>query len=384
MLLLLSRIKNPKGLWMKTLLLTVISFILLALHPVYSEEIHKEENHAPLKLGKSAVNIIYPIAYYSPETRIAAGFQFNHIFHPGRKKPASRPSRIIPTLIYTQNKQIKAEIRTDLYLNNESTHIKSSVNYKNYPEIFYGVGNDTRFEDEEKFTSSSWEIFLGIEKKFTSGFYVGGQYHFQDWTITDTKNGGLISEGDIPGTGGGRISGLGFIINRDTRDNLFYPLNGDFFSVSFRLYRHFLGGTFDFSILKIDLRKYIHLFSRHVLGFQAVFEISSGTPPFHMLAQLGGADLMRGFYMGRYRDNHLLALQAEYRFPLFWRLGMVVFGGFGEVAESLNQFDIHGLKHSVGFGFRYLFNKQEQINARMDIGFGDEKTRVYMDAPEAF
>lgn len=369
---------------MQKLYFMTACLIVLGISPVHSEQINKEENHAPLKLKNNTVNVIYPIAFYSPETLIGGGFQFNHIFRSGRNNPALRPSRIMPTLIYTQNQQIKAEIRTDLYLKDDSFHIKSSMNYKNYPETFYGVGNATPVDAEENYTGRSWELSLGIEKRIAAGLYIGGQYHFQNWDITESEEDGLISRGDIPGTEGGRISGFGFVINRDTRDHLFYPRHGDFFSVSFRLYHHLLGGTFDFSTLKIDLRKYVNIFSRHVLGFQAVLESSSGTPPFHRLARLGGSNLLRGFYHGRYRDNHLLAFQTEYRFPLLWRLGMVVFGGVGDVAKSLTRFNILDLKYSAGFGFRYLFNKQEHINARMDIGFGDEKTRVYMDAPEAF
>ena len=356
---------------------------VLGLH-LLAEETDAEGEKVPLELKQKAVNVIYPIAFYSPETRIGAGVHFSHIFRAGKISPSLRPSRIMPMLIYTQNSQIKAEIRTDLYLKNDSHHIRSWANYKNYPNAFFGIGNDTEIENKEIYTNRSWEFFFRLEKQVSSGLFIGGEYHFQNWTVTENEEGGMIASGEIPGSEGGTVSGLGIVISKDTRNHLFYPLRGDFFSLSFRFYNRVSGSTFNFSILKLDLRKYFPIYARHVLAFQAVVETRIGTAPFHMLAELGGADLMRGYFKGRYRDNNLLALQAEYRFPIFWRIGMAVFGGIGQVAEQWDNFRLGDTRFSVGFGFRYLFNKKEYINARADVGFGDEKTRIYMDAPEAF
>ena len=349
-----------------------------------AEETRSEVEKEPLEIKQKAVNVIYPIAFYSPETRIGAGAHFSHIFRAGKKSPSLRPSRIMPMLIYTQNNQIKAEIRTDLYLNNGSHHIRSWINYKNYPDAFFGIGNHTDLEDKEDYTRRSWELFFRFEKQVKAGLYLGGQYHFQNWTVTEHEEGGWIGSGEIPGDDRGTVSGLGVLVSWDTRNHLFYPRRGDFFSLRYEVYNKALGSTFDFSVLRLDLRKYFPVFSRHVLALQAVVESRTGTAPFHMLAELGGADIMRGYFKGRYRDNHMLALQGEYRFHLFWRIGMTLFGGIGQVAERWSLFRIGDTRFSAGFGIRYLFNKKEHINARMDVGFGDEKTRVYMDAPEAF
>ncbi|MCE2613258.1 hypothetical protein LVD13_09765 [Flavobacteriaceae bacterium D16] len=43
------------------------------------------------------------------------------------------------------------------------------------------------------------------------------------------------------------------------------------------------------------------------------------------------------------------------------------------------------LKYSFGGGLRYLFNKKENVNLRMDIGIGqDGNTGVYFGIEEAF
>jgi len=364
------------------LLLMLVSF---APSPMKAEQqASKQETREPLNMKQVAVNVVYPILFYSPETRMGFGFQFNHIFRGRQKELSTRPSRVMPMLIYTQNNQVIAELRTDLYLANESFHIKSLFNYQDYPDTFFGIGNDTLEENREDYTNRFLEVQLRLERKVLPGLWLGGQYHFQDWTISEYEEDGMLAAGEIPGSDQGRISGLGFLVSRDTRNHLFYPTRGDYFSVSFKLFHSAIGSTFDFSMLKMDLRKYFRTTGDQVLAVQAVMETRSGTPPFHMLSQLGGSSLMRGYYLGRYRDNHLVAFQAEYRLPLFWRLGVVLFGGLGEVTDSWNRFSVDGFKFSLGFGIRYLFNSREHINARMDIGIGSGNTRVYMDAPEAF
>jgi hypothetical protein len=43
------------------------------------------------------------------------------------------------------------------------------------------------------------------------------------------------------------------------------------------------------------------------------------------------------------------------------------------------------MKYSVGAGLRFLFNKEEKVNLRMDIGFGSDGNRgVYFGIEEAF
>lgn len=362
----------------------LIFLIVLLIIPLFAENSHRESESKQSKKAKKGVFFVYPIFFYSPETRIAAGAQLNYIFRGSKNKQSSRPSIITPELIYTQNKQIITEIRTDIYLKDENIHLKSLANYKKFSNMFYGIGIDTPIDQEESYTSRSWEFLFLLEKKIAPGLYIGGKYHFQNWTIIKCKEGGLLSSGDIPGSKKGTLSGIGFVINRDTRNNIFFPTRGELYSSSIFLSNRLFGSNFNFSVFRIDLRKYFPCFSSHVIALQALVETQSGTVPFHMLSKIGGPNLIRGYYAGRYRDKHLLAFQLEYRLPLFWKIGMVVSAGIGEVANRISNFKLENFKYSLGFGFRYLFNKKEHINVRLDMGFGQGTSEFYMDAKEAF
>ena len=93
---------------------------------------------------------------------------------------------------------------------------------------------------------------------------------------------------------------------------------------------------------------------------------------------------MRGYFFGRYRDRDYFAFQAEYR-QYFWRrFGFVAFAGFGDVARDLTALSLYRLKPTYGFGLRFLFNEDEKINLRADIGFGKDTNGVYFGIEEAF
>ena len=114
--------------------------------------------------------------------------------------------------------------------------------------------------------------------------------------------------------------------------------------------------------------------------------VTAGQPPFDHLAQLGGDVLLRGYYQGRFRDRHLLALEGEYRMPMVWRIGLVGFAGAGRVAGRLDAFDLTGLKTSAGGGLRFLLSPSEGLNIRADwaYGFAVRSGAFYLSLGEAF
>jgi hypothetical protein len=94
---------------------------------------------------------------------------------------------------------------------------------------------------------------------------------------------------------------------------------------------------------------------------------------------------MRGYFEGRYRDNIFATAQLEYRQYFWWRLSFVVFAGIGEVAPDLLSFRLRELKPSYGAGLRFLFNKEQRVNLRVDLGFGEDgNSGIYFGIEEAF
>ena len=74
--------------------------------------------------------------------------------------------------------------------------------------------------------------------------------------------------------------------------------------------------------------------------------------PFFMLPSLGGGSTLRGFPSWRFRDNHSLLLQAEWRVLANRFLDMALFYDAGKVMARRADVSFNGLKNDFGIGFR--------------------------------
>lgn len=325
-----------------------------------------------------------PIIFYTPETKTAFGASALHYFRSEDSGPDSRPSNLTAVLIYTTRKQIIAMLPVDLYWQDERFHFQGMLGYVKYPDYFYGIGNDTAESAEEKYTARTVWAGASLQRLVAPDLYVGPSFELGHSRMLEIAPDGLLADGDITGSEGGRVVGAGPQINWDSRDNIFNPTSGHLYTLSASFFNSALGSDFDFSRRSIDLRKYWSLAATQVLAVQGVAQFMSGSPPFQVLAQLGGPELMRGYYQGRYRDRNLLALQVEYRRSVWRRLGLVLFGGVGDVAARLDDFRTRDFKHSVGWGLRFCINRDENINLRLDFGYGKDTSGTYITMTEAF
>ena len=99
---------------------------------------------------------------------------------------------------------------------------------------------------------------------------------------------------------------------------------------------------------------------------------------------MGGADMMRGYYKGRYADEDMMAYQAEVRQFLFWRLGVVAFASAGQVSSTIKNFGFNQFHSSYGGGIRFLLNEKEKLNIRLDYARGKDGSGIYIILKEAF
>ena len=323
-----------------------------------------------------------PIFYYTPETGIAGGGAMLVLLRPKAVDTAVRPSSIVLDLIYTEKRQIIAEIFSDLYLTRGTYHITGSVQYSRYPLKFFGIGSETSESYEEPFTSQKFRLSVDALRRVMGALSAGPSLLYEDRSLSELKPDGILQSGTILGNHGGRTLGVGGVLHWDTRDNLFMPASGCYYVVSLRT--SMPGSDFKFSHLTVDLRQYLAITETSTLAVQALAALAAGAPPFYMLPQLGGPNIMRGYYEGRYRDKKLLALQTEYRFPIFWKFGGAAFAGVGNVGPTLQRFALSSIKPSYGFGLRYVIDPVEKMCIRIDVGFGRGTSGLYVTANEAF
>jgi hypothetical protein len=143
-------------------------------------------------------------------------------------------------------------------------------------------------------------------------------------------------------------------------------------------------GRYTFRKFVFEARQFFDLGKRHAIGVRFYNEIQGGEVPYYHLAMLGGDELLRGYYLGRYRDETLAAFETEYRYPLFWKFGGVLFAGAGEVAANVPDLLHEPVRWAVGGGLRFSLSDSERLNLRLDAGFGPGTWGIYFTAREAF
>jgi len=328
--------------------------------------------------------VVTPVLYYTPETRIAFGIVGIHYFRLGRRDPKSRLSHYRFNFIRTQNKQSIAQVDYELYLAGGKFLFDGMAKYWLFPDRFYGIGNRNSEADRENFTSRNWRLQMNMQKRWGGNLFAGLHLEFFSLSVVETENGGRLAAGDFPGSRGGTLSALGLFGKWDNRDNTFSAASGAYCALFLNFFSPALASDFTFTQMILDARKYFPLGAAQVLAVQGVLKSVWGDCPFQTLPMFGGLNLLRGFYEGRYRDQSMLAVQAEYRRPLWGRFGFCGFAGAAQVQNKISRLALREFHAAGGIGLRYKFNRRENLNIRLDAGFAGSAPAFYLTFAEAF
>lgn len=312
-----------------------------------------------------------PAITYAPETSLGVGGRAMKIFRLDKNssQTKNRPSSLPITFLYTLKNQLILTAEVDLWMDQNNSFLNSRLELADYPFVFSGIGNEVT--DQEEYSTRYLYYHLLYHTKIARGVYLGPRYEFRADNIYEKVEDGLLETGDVTGSNGQNLSGLGLSLNIDTRDNIFQPSKGMYNQLSWMEFHSVFGSDFNFTQWVFDFRKYQKIGANQVIAGQAWFSFTRGAAPFHHLSMVGGSDRMRGYFEGRYRDKHAMVYQAEWRFPVYKKLNMVLFGSSGQVANNLSGFHLRDFRYAGGLGFRYKLNS-EGLNLRIDLAFGDQ------------
>ena len=327
----------------------------------------------------------YPYLFYTPETNLAFGAGGIMYFRTARE-PELNLSSVLLSGYYTINNQYSLTLAPELYLSRNRYIARGEFNFGKFLDKFYGYGSNSEEIDNPDYFTQNFGINLNFQADVSEKFEIGAIYDFLYANVIDKKNNPFLNNNSVLGSEGGISSGLGLKLVWDSRDYVYLPTTGGYYIVSAVYYKKVFGSDFEFNDYLIDLRRYFKITQGHILTFQLYGNFARGFPPFYEMPRLGGDVTMRGYYEGRYRDRNFVATQAEYKTWLVekWKLGVVLFGGVGDVADELDDLKVRDFKYSYGFGFRYIFDEKERLTVRADFGFGKNTSGVYFAMQEAF
>ncbi|MBS1667437.1 MAG: BamA/TamA family outer membrane protein [Bacteroidetes bacterium] len=329
--------------------------------------------------------LLLPVIARSIETSWSFGAASSFTFKPKAFDKTVRTSNEQAILLYSLRKQFIVAINGSIYFPGEKFIINHQFSYSYYPDKFWGIGPSAQDTAVEGYSYKQYYIYLHPQVELWHKTYIGLLYEFQRLFDVNYPKGGIFDREDINGRTGYHVSGLGLSFTYDTRNNAFSPDRGVMLQFYFNHFAQYIGSDFRYTNYVLDARKFIRTYKDQVLALQAYGFFNAGNVPLRSLALLGGANKMRGYYEGRYRDNNLAIVQAEYRVPIYWRIGAVAFCDIGNVSDKLDNFTFQNPKFSYGGGLRIALNKTEKLNLRLDYGIGmGRSSGFYVQLGEAF
>jgi outer membrane protein assembly factor BamA len=364
--------------------LSVSSLLFLVLMHAFVPPAFPQEEPEPVK--KENKLFFLPIIFWTPATQLMYGFSAGYAMYKPFRDSTPSPSVISAYVVHTQKNQSSITLGYETHWNKDRLHFKTSVGYSEWYDLFFGIGNNTPDSvwEENKFTPRTYSFRGRIAKTIRPYLQVGLAVEYDQSRIVEKEDDGYFVQRNIPGEKPGRSSGAGVIADYDSRDSRAYPTRGWYQQFSLIPFHRVIGSDYNFVRFVADVRQYFSPFEKHVIAYQAYASLIGFHPPYYKMSLFGSDGLMRGYYPSRYRDRNMIAAQAEYRMPLFWRLSASGFGGYGDVAHDITDFRLKDLKYSVGFGIRYTIDPIKQTLIRLDIAVGKNSAYPTIAIGEAF
>ncbi len=332
--------------------------------------------------------LIFPLTARSVETNWVFGLANAFIFKTNKKDTALRVSTIPSGLIYTLNNQILIALGANIFLPRERYIIRFENSFSKFPDKFWGLGNRTDGNKPESYTFTQFYINPQLYRKVKGNLFLGGGFDFQRVFNLEYEPGGYFERDQVLGAYDLRdytVFGYSLFINFDSRNHAYQSDRGALFRVKFSDFNKGFVSDYDFRVLEIDFRKFIKVTGNSILALQSFNTFNFGNVPYRNLAILGGNNMMRGYFAGRYRDKKAITVQAEYRFPIEGRFAGVAFASAGEVASDFSDFSWERIKPAVGIGLRFAVLRQEKLNLRLDVATGNNgEVNYYIVLAESF
>jgi hemolysin activation/secretion protein len=144
-----------------------------------------------------------------------------------------------------------------------------------------------------------------------------------------------------------------------------------------------VGSDYKFERYLVTYNQFFKLDEKKIMAVRASLNIASGNVPFEGQSVVGGDDI-RGYSQGKYRNDQVYALQAEYRWSFYKRWGLVAFAGVASAVAKLSDIPKNEILPGVGAGLRFRMLPAEKINIGIDYGVGKDDYSITFRIGEAF
>lgn len=326
-----------------------------------------------------------PIPITSPTLGYGMILGLGYVFQLKKSDTVSPPSVIGGAAAFTNSGSRGFAVGAHLYLaeNKYQTTIAFGSGRANYD--FYGVGlRPGQPSVSVRLRQGGTVFFAEFMRNVWKNIFIGPRYQYRKLTVSvdgQPTPGGF----EIPPIDRDTVTAsLGFHIERDQRDNSFYPTKGSLWKFTADFFGKGLGSSRDYQVYKASYNGYRSLGTKQVFAYRGSICSVSDLTPFFDLCLFGSSSDLRGYTVGQFQDHRMFAAQVEFRRELRWRIGVVGFAGIGAVARKWSELRFGDMLPAGGAGLRFQIDKKNHINYRIDWGYGRAGSTLTMSVTEAF
>ena len=252
---------------------------------------------------------------------------------------------------------------------------------------YFGIGNNSKFEDREYYTREPLELSITASRGFTQTFVGQLGMRFKstrNFNFTNSTNQtSLINLPEEINPDKADFLSLFLNLRYDTRNSFINPSRGVVLQAEGEFSPKFSFSSTSFSRYGLTLQSYTKLFyPTTILALRFNYQNISGERiPIQNLLSLGGNQTLRGYPQDRFLDKVAAVANAELRFPIFWRFGGVAGIDLGRVWSDNSKLSFSNWHISPNFGLRFYM---ETFIVRLDVGLSNETTGFYFNFGHIF
>ncbi len=232
------------------------------------------------------------------------------------------------------------------------------VLYDGFSDPYYGEGHFTKVDDFQYLSSN--KVSVHLQYLFNLGWFLyGGAFTGFQYREEDSLQPKFPTEHALL---------VGLLLYYDSRNDLFDPTEGEYYSVRSWL----LAQTRTPLFLDGSIQLFFPVLSRVVLAQHGKMGLTLLEPSSYLFRfKLGGTQTLRGFRFNRFRGENYYLSQTEVRVSLFRFLTLAVFCDLGSADDNVFTLSPH---ISYGGGVRLGLPPNYNQKIRIEWGFGEDQT----------
>jgi len=337
-----------------------------------------------------------------PSTGLNGGFSGNAAFFSG-DPDSTHISSLSGGFKVTQKMQSMLGVKVAVFTDNDRWFIQGEDRVSWTSQNTYSLGGSASASSAENLKFDFFRLYENVYRNIKPGLFIGVGLNFN--THSNVRANGsdpaafdrsaYVAYNAKHGfsTDGQTSSGTSVGLRYDTRDNGINAQRGWLASATYRtFFSGVLGGDSTWQEVNLDVRTYKNLTkdARQKIAFWFLGDlVTGGTAPYFDLPSAGSdGRSARGYSEGRYRGEHLLYGEVEYRGTITSNglVGFVAFANVTTVGSVESGDRLFGTyAPAAGAGLRVLLNKRSRTNLCTDYAWGRGGSRgFYLSIQEAF